>query len=274
MNYYHAATRKFCCCLPVRLGVFVLSALSAVLSGFSAYALWYVVIDTFHKGTVDSSQSNLNNWNSTQWANSTANDYAKSLDGLALDKTQLYTFLVIAIATTIYCLFSVFGFIGSVIAKRGLVAFYSTALWILLVINLLLGVYSSYSVVHRRQSLVDDCIAQTNNNNTSTIAGEENKLTSAACSAVSKASVYITIALFIIQWLIQLYACVIVKRYVEQLSEEQGYRRHMAGNRIGKGDAGTGGYYPHQPLGHHEMMPPPSGPYPYAHEDHSYGNKV
>ncbi|KAG8864295.1 hypothetical protein FRB96_006116 [Tulasnella sp. 330] len=229
--------------------------------------------DTFRKGTVDSSQSYIN-WNTTQYQNATFSDYQKSLDDLALDKGQLYGFLAVAIIITIYCLFSIFGFIGSVFAKRGLVAFYSTALWGMLIVNFFLGAYQSWSVAHRRQAIINECVSQTVNTNTSTIANDENKLTADACNAVSKASVVITIALFVIQWLIQLYECIIVKRYVEQLSEEQGYRRHTAGNRIGKGGDGGGGYYPHQPLGNHEMMPPPSGPYPYAHEDHSYGNKV
>jgi len=265
MNYYHAASRKFCCCLPVRLGVFVLSAISAAASGFSAFAIWYTVVDTAHKGPVDSSQSNLN-WNSTQWQNSTLSDYENQLDHIALDKQQYYAFIVIGIIVTIYCLFSIFGFLGALFARRALVAFYSTALWVLLVVNLVSGIYSCRSIVQRRQNIVNECLAQTNNDsNTSNI---ENKLTSASCNAASKVGIVIAIVVFVIQWLIQLYACIIVKRYVEQLGEEQGYRRQTGGNRINKG-GDLGGYYAHQPL---QNMP--AGPYPYTHEDHSYGGKV
>jgi len=267
MNYFHVASRKFCCCLPVRLGVLVLSALSAALSGISAYAIWYTVVDTIHKGTVDSSQSNLS-WNSTQYQNATLSEYQDQLDHIALDKQQFYAFIVIGVIVTIYCLFSIFGFVGAIFARRALVTFYSTALWILLIINLVSGAYSSWSVVHRRQSIVDECVAQTSNPNNNTLTNAENKLTSAACGGASNVGIVLAIIGFVIQWLIQLYACIIVKRYVEQLSEEQGYRRHMAGNRIGKG-GDVGGYYAHQPLQNMSA----SGPYPYAHEDHSYGNK-
>jgi len=219
-----------------------------------------------HKGTVDSSMANIQ-LNTTQ--GETFAEWEKSFDGLALDKEQYYVFWVCAIVATIWCLFSIFGFVGAVFAKRALVAFYSTSLWILLVANLVLGIYNCYSVVHRRQSIVDSCLQQVNNPNSSSFANDENKLTADACNAASKAGIAVVIALVVVELLLQLYACVIVKRYVEQLGEEQGYRRHLAGNRVNKGGDAPGAYYPHQPLGSHEMS---SGPYPYADPAHSYGN--
>jgi hypothetical protein len=225
-------------------------------------------VDTARKGTVDSSQSNLN-WNSTQWQNTTLSAYQDQLSHIALDKQQYIAFIIIGVIVSIYCIFSVFGFLGAVFARRALVAFYSTALWFLLIINLATGIYTSRSVVQRRQNIINECVQETSNSNNGTIANAENKLTSAGCSAASKVGIVLTIVIFVIQWLIQLYACIIVKRYVEQLSEEQGFRRHAAGNRISKGGE-IGGYYAHQPL----QPMPASGPYPYAHEEHSYGNKV
>lgn len=101
-------------------------------------------------------------------------------------------------------LLSLIRFLGAVFAKRGLVAFYSTALLFSLILNFLCGVYSSWSAVHRRQGIVNECVQQTQNNNTGTVANDENKLTSDACSAASKAGVVIAIALFVIIWLIEL----------------------------------------------------------------------
>jgi hypothetical protein len=40
-------TRHFCCCLPVRLGVFVLSLLSLVGGGIYAAAVWYAYNCTY-----------------------------------------------------------------------------------------------------------------------------------------------------------------------------------------------------------------------------------
>jgi len=258
--------------LPVRIGVFVLSALSAVSGGLSAFAIWYTVVRTAKYGTVDSAMSSIN-WNTTTSVNGT--DWQSSLDSIALDKSQYYAFIVIGVIVSIYTLFSILGFIGSIARNRAMVAFYSTALWFLLVINILVGVYYSYSAIHRRSDLARQCDQQTANNQNGLVATEEYKLTTAACNAASKVGVVVAIVIVVVELLIQLYCCIIVKRYVEQLSEEQGYSRQMAGNRVSKGAAGAGAYYPHMPLGsQHELMPAPGGAYAYGQQDHSFGSKV
>lgn len=270
MNYYHVVSRKFCCCLPVRIGVFVLSALSAVVGAANAYVYWYVVVQTAKHGTVNDNMSTLDNINATQFQNATTfNDINMDLNGVALDKGQYYAFIVIGVIFTLYTLFSLFGFVGAIFRKRGLVAWYSTLLWVLLLLNLGVGIYSIDATIKQRQSLSDQCAAKTANSQSGTIANDENKVTSTICSAASKAGVALAIAIFVIEWLLQLYACIIVKRYVEQLSEEQAYRPHDAGNRIQKGGE-AGSYYAHEPLvgGQHEL-----GPYPYADAGHSFGNK-
>jgi len=278
MDYLGVASRKFCCCLPVRLGVLVLSIVGALSSGGSAIVIWMIVIMTAKNGTVPEGQSSLDfsSGNVNYSGNSSVSYHWRgSLNAIALDKRQFWSFVAAGVFCTIYAIFSVFGFIGAVMKRRALVAFYSTAIWFLLGFNLVSGVWMSYSVIRGRQKVVDQCLTQIKNASTTTVAGvDQNQVNAKACSGATKAVIAITIAGFVIQWLIHLYCCIIVKRYVQQLSEEQGYRRHMAGNKIGKGGAGPAGYYAHQPLGSHEMMPPPSGPYPYSKGDHSFGSKV
>jgi len=270
-NIYHVASRKFLCCLPVRLGVFVLSFLSAVFGGIVSAAVWYIVVRTAKYGTVDASMSNTNititNVNSTT-------GIENALDNVALDKSQYYAYIVIGIVYSLYTLFSLFGFFGAIVRKRSLVAFYSTTLWILLLVNLALGIYQSKTAVDRESTLKAQCDASHASSSSGIVGTTENKVTNVACDAESKANAAVTIIVFVFWWLIQLYCCVIVKRYVEQLSEEQGFRQYAAGNKVAKGQEVVGSYYPHQPLGSQvELMPAP-GPYPYAQPDHSFGAKV
>lgn len=269
-GWYHVASRKFCCCLPVRIGVFVLSALSAFLGGISAFVVWYTVIRTAKYGTVDSNLSSLNNLNSTITNSTNTDDWQSSLNSVALDKQQYYAFIVIGVILSIYTLFSLFGFLGAIFRKRAFVALYSTVLWFLLGANIAVGVYMSYSAIRRRNDLAAQCAADSQNNQNNIIADGENKITSAACDAASKIGIAVYIIVTVVQLLIQLYCCIIVKRYVEQLSEEQGFKQHVAGNRVAKEAGSYGSYYPHQPLSNqHEL-----GPYPYAQPDHSFGAKV
>ncbi|KAG8908099.1 hypothetical protein FRB99_000543 [Tulasnella sp. 403] len=274
MNYYHVVSRKFCCCLPVRIGVFVLSALSAFFGGISAFVLWYVVVRTAKYGTVDDNMSTFDNLNSTS-VQMQQDDWQDTLNSVALDKQQYIAFIVVAIILTVYTLFSIFGFVGSIFRKRALVAIYSSVLWVLLLINLASGIYMCIATIRRRNDLAAECADDAANDNNTALSDAENKFTEAACNAASKIGVAVYIAAFVIQWLIQLYACIIVKRYVEQLSEEQAYNYHTGGNKVGKGSKAAGSYYPHQPLGSsHELMPAPGGAYAYAHPDHSFGSKA
>ncbi|KIO17241.1 hypothetical protein M407DRAFT_245757 [Tulasnella calospora MUT 4182] len=268
-GWYHVASRKFCCCLPVRIGVFVLSALSAFFGGISAFVVWYTVVRTAKYGTVDSNLSSLNN-NGTISDLNNSQDWQSALNSVALDKQQYYAFIVIGVILSIYTLFSVFGFIGSIFRKRALVALYSTVLWFLLGANLGIAIYMSYSAIKRRDDLAAQCAADSKNNQDNLIADGQNKITTAACDAASKIGIAVYIIVAVVQLLIQLYCCIIVKRYVEQLSEEQGFKAHVAGNRVAKDQGAYGSYYPHQPLtNQHEL-----GPYPYAQPDHSFGAKV
>jgi len=251
-----------------------MSALGAAFGGITAAAVWYVVVRTAKYGTVDDAMSS-SNWNTTNWNLNTTN-WESQLDSIALNKGQYYAYIVIGIILSIYALLSVFGFIGSIVRNRALVAFYSTMLWILLLVNLAIGIYNIKSTIDRRNALSQQCKDQTHDSDSGELVTLENKFTTAACSAATKVGIAVGIAIFVVEWLLQLYACVIVKRYVSQLSEEQSFRAYTPGNRVAKGGSEVvGSYYPHQPLGSQvELMPAPGGAYPYNQPDHSFGSKV
>jgi len=51
---YGIRSQKFCCCLPVRIGVFLLSLLQSLSAAAVAGLVWYVIVS--HKGNFDSKQ--------------------------------------------------------------------------------------------------------------------------------------------------------------------------------------------------------------------------
>lgn len=61
--------------------------------------------------------------------------------------------------------------------------------------------------------------------------------------------------------------CLVVRRYVDQLEDEQSYK-----NDFGLNKKTTSSYYPHQPLDtNHGLLAPQGGSYPYTDQSHSYG---
>jgi len=246
-------TKHFCCCLPVRFGVFILSALSFLGSGFYAVALWLT--------------------------------YAKSSqpDQLTLNKTQKIAIIVAGVVFSLMCIASLFGFIGAVIRKRALVAFYATELWILTVVELAAGAFLIYTIFHNSDQFTQECIDNVNKQ----VQGSGANITvdaAAVCNFGGKTGRIAFIVSFVVSLLIQAYCALIVSRYVSQLSEEQAYR-HSAQVGVRSAFNTSSGYYPHQPLNpsganEHEMAGRPSfdqgrpsyeSGYDYAKPQNSFG---
>jgi len=91
-------SHKFFCCLPVRLGVFVLSLVQFLTAGVIALLMWVVLVG-----------------NKTN-----------------LSATQKNSAVIVGLIMTVMSLVSFFGFIGAIFRKRKLVnAFSSTLNWLL-----------------------------------------------------------------------------------------------------------------------------------------------
>jgi len=227
----------------VRIGVFVLSALGAVSGLYSSYIIWSVVARTAEHG----------------YGQDAANSGDFTNNNVAYDKAQFYVYIGGGVIVSLYALFSIAGLLGSIIRNRAMVAIYSTALWLLLGVHLSFGVYAIVTDVHNRTSIKNQCLQDQNTD-------------PSICGAATNVSITLAAIILAIEILIQLYCCIIVKRYVEQLFEEQAYRGYGAGNRVVKQGNEGGSYYPHAPLPtgqQHEL-----GPYPYSQAEHSYGPKV
>jgi len=235
------STRTFCCCLPVRLGVFVLSALQTLSGGASAGLLWF--------------------------------EYIKNPNLTTFDK---WVFFGAAIYYSILTAAALFGFVGAISRKRGLVVLYSTFLYISLVLSLVAGGFLCYLVFNKDSSvLFSDCVTEVNNadNNIPNVANiNVSAAASQACHDVLAVSKWAYIVNLVITFLIQLYCAYIVSSYVRQLSDEQSFR---AVNKVWTGPVAPTGYYPHQPLDQTQQgLLQPTGGYPYSDPHNSFGPKL
>ncbi|KAI0764920.1 hypothetical protein C8Q74DRAFT_1284728 [Fomes fomentarius] len=198
-------SRHFCCCIPVRFGVFVLTLLSFLSAGFGAVVLWaavhLIVTDQLDKveKTLDDEQK-------------------RAFD--ALMHQSKWIFIVAAILTTIVALFSFFGFVGSVIRNRRMVKAYSVMTVISFILSTISTGFTLY-VVWRNKPF-----CTTIDNNTSCISSTLNK----------GGKIGFTVG-YLFVWFIELYIVVIIRRYVEQLEEEREYRHEFRLNPT------TGGTY-------------------------------
>lgn len=105
-------SRKFCCCLPVRFGVFILSLLAMVGGSFVAAMGWIQV-----------SQLKQN----------------------PLDRSEEIALWIHSSMFTLLALLSVFGFIGAIIKNRRMVSGFAIALAIHLGFSIASGIFTLYS---------------------------------------------------------------------------------------------------------------------------------
>jgi len=110
----YVRSRKFCCCLPVRFGVFVMSLAALVLGGL-------VAVGSFLE---------LKNENS-------------------LSKNDRTAVIIYAIIFSILALVGGFGFIGAISKQTGLVSLFGTLLGFHLGFSIVTGIYTIYTLFKR-----------------------------------------------------------------------------------------------------------------------------
>lgn len=232
-------TRHFCCCLPVRFGVFVLSIGSIIGSGAYAATIWYAIY------------------------------MSKVKNQLTLDKPQEVAFVIAGSIYTILFFLSVLGLIGSITRRRSLVSAYAQALWYMVGFQLASGAFFIYTLYRQNDANIQKCINEVKADNPNTPHVED------ICRVATKAWKIGYIVVFIVTLLIHGYCALIVSRYVEQLTAEQSYRHtHKSTSAAFSTPNAGSAYYPHHPLGqstdnltqHHD------GKYEFAAGQHSYGH--
>jgi len=174
----YVRSRKFCCCLPVRFGVFVLALFGALGGGFICVGGWKQIVHLAHNPITERDKIAL-------WI-----------------QTVMYTLLAFL---------SILGLIGTFTKSRGLIALYSTMLFSHLGFSIATGAFYLYTLFHQEGDTdVDKCID-----------GSTDDTKIEACEKGFKTLRGIVVGLFILVWLIELYGCIIVSNYADQLDEEE-----------------------------------------------------
>ncbi|KAF8910397.1 hypothetical protein CPB85DRAFT_1190089, partial [Mucidula mucida] len=121
--------RTFCCCLPVRSGVIIMTSLGMLLSGILSIVLWYEVASTPDMSPGERA--------------------AFVVSGL------LETFLLIA---------SILGFIGAVVRKQVFVQIYTYFIYVHFVFNVAIAGYLLWQVTHLTSEAADKACQDTISN--------------------------------------------------------------------------------------------------------------
>ncbi|KAF8958411.1 hypothetical protein BDZ97DRAFT_1841994 [Flammula alnicola] len=171
-------SRKFCCCLPVRFGVFILSLVAMVGGSFVAAIGWIQI-----------SQLNRN----------------------PLDKEDTIALWIHSAMFTILAVLAVLGFVGAMIKNRAMISGFAIALAIHLGFSVASGIYTLVSLFRdNSQQAIDNCLNDS--------AAGTTRETCQNGIAIMKG---IMVAIYVVTWLIQLYAYFVIERYSDQLEDEE-----------------------------------------------------
>jgi hypothetical protein len=149
---------------------------------------------------------------------------------------------------------SLFGFIGSLVRSRRLVAIYVYMSYLILFLECI-------SVIYGNVTLFADIPGSANGVCNVQVGGQP-----VDCTSLSNGAKAVLVTLSIIILLIQLYVVIVIRRYLQQLEEEQSYGRaskYAMGTVAVNSAQNT--YYPHTPM-------QSQGTYAYADPSHSFGN--
>jgi len=173
-------SNKFCCFLPVRLGVFVLSLLAMVGGSFVA-GIGFIQI-----------------------AGSSVNPIETS------DKVAIW---IQSIMYTILAIVGAVGFIGTLIRRLFLISSFSLVLAVHLGFSVASGVFSIYTMFTRDSSgVVNQCVVNA--------VTQGAAVTTKDCQTGVAVMKGVMVVIYVVTWLIQLYAYFIVERYADQLEAE------------------------------------------------------
>jgi len=186
-----ARTRTFLCCLPVRIGVFLLSLLSMAVGSFLAAIGWIRI---------------------------------SRLSQHPLTKSDRIALWIHSVMFSILGFLAVLGFIGCLAKSRRMVAGFAIALAIHLGFSVASGIFSIYLLFRQTPEEAIDACAN----------GSTDPAVVDSCKNGMGAIKGIIIAIYVVTWLMQLYAYFIVEWYVDQLDDEEMEKHAVISNNMGQ----------------------------------------
>jgi hypothetical protein len=229
-------SKKFCFCLPVRLGVFVVSLITMLAGSIIAAMAWMQV-----------AQQN----------------------GKRVEVTDQVAAYVHAAIFSMLGVLSVFGFVGSLTRVRGLVIAYSVGLALHLGLSIASGVFTMITIFRPNPAKsVESCIAEANP--TPDLLEETRNI----CNTGMAVAKGIIVAIYVVSWILQLYGYFIVSRYSDQLEEEEmaklaaimPQQPHQPMSYVGYPHSHNrfsyGGYYEPRRVSYEDRYGRQEGPYP------------
>lgn len=227
-------SKHFCCCIPVRFGVFVFSLVSLLGSGFLALVCWASLAEMVGGKTIN----NMNFGNASKGQ--------RIATGVAGGIFSLIAFV------------SFLGFLGAIFRKYALVKLYSASTWFfVLAASIASGFF--YYFAYSGQELFDGCEVKDQQ-------GLEHD-----CRIILKTwqKIVCTIVTVVVL-LVFVYIASVIGRYVDQLHQEHDEYRLA---QPSKGSSYQPTYYPPQVQETHQGLLNTSAAYPYTDQSHSYGHR-
>jgi hypothetical protein len=131
-----------------------------------------------------------------------------------LGKTDEISLWIQSSLCSLLAALAVFGFFGAMIKSRGMVSGFAIAIAIHLGFSIAAGCFSIYTMfAHDSQAaLLDSCLQNANDVSDAIMQSCKSGL------VLLKA---VTVVIYVLTWLVQLYAYFVVERYVDQLDEER-----------------------------------------------------
>jgi len=127
-------------------------------------------------------------------------------------QTNTITVWIEAVTYTLLALFSLFGLVGAIIKKRGLVQAFSVLLGTMLIISVVAGSVSLYYIFHQgAQKAADQC---------QNAVDTDSDAVGTACKAAVRVADIVVVVIYVITWLVELWGAVIVSSYATELGEE------------------------------------------------------
>ena len=189
--------RTFCCCIPVRLGVLLLSPVTAIAAALLAYTQLYQLIHF----------------------QSQYDTFEKAIRG------------ALAGVTILIALASLFGLLGAFFARRRMISFYSNMLWLGLIIFTVLGAIDIWQLFRNKDDFTRKCESQTELKTEDlqnffgvSFQGSRNE----ACQKLADVSAIVVAILFGILVLVLMWLIGIVTKYKHQLQERDASRHNNA----------------------------------------------